>query len=142
MTKTQRLGALGIAAVIAVAAVILISRDRGEPQRDQQGAPGAPATAGSPPDARRPEPTYTQLHLRDGKPVGGVKRISVEAGDLLRLEARSNTSVELHIHGYDRYVRLQPDKPRRLRFRADLEGIFEIEDHHTQAQIAELRVTP
>ena len=49
---------------------------------------------------------------------------------------------EVHIHGYDKYLDLEADKPARTRFKADLEGIFEVENHDTAAQIAELRVNP
>jgi len=61
---------------------------------------------------------------------------------MARIEVRSDQPGELHIHGYDKYLNLKADKPARTRFKANLEGIFEIENHDTTAQIAELRVNP
>ncbi len=61
---------------------------------------------------------------------------------MARIEVGSDQPGELHIHGYDKYLNLKAGKPARTRFKANLEGIFEIENHDTTAQIAELRVNP
>ena len=36
---------------------------------------------------------------------------------------------DIHLHGYDIEKQVAPGQPARFRFRADVEGIFEIESH-------------
>jgi hypothetical protein len=48
----------------------------------------------------------------------------------------------VHLHGYDIERPVGPGEPATLRFRADLEGIFEMELHGSGTQIAELEVRP
>ena len=49
---------------------------------------------------------------------------------------------EIHVHGYDRELAVPAGRTRTLTFEADLEGIFEVEDHHTGELLAELEVRP
>ncbi|MFY9488588.1 MAG: hypothetical protein WAP35_07845 [Solirubrobacterales bacterium] len=74
--------------------------------------------------------------------AGSVKEISVSNGETVRFRARSDSADELHIHGYDKYVKLPPGKTATYSFKANIEGVFEIELHGTGEIVAELRVTP
>ena len=144
MSRGQRIGALAIAGAIAVAAFVFLG-PAGEEPKNASEKRTKPAGSGGKPSSPRPtaeEPSYATIELRDGEPVGGPGEISFEKGDTARIEVRSNTAGEVHVHGYDKYVQLKAGKPARTRFRADLEGIFEVEDHDTGTQIAELRVEP
>jgi hypothetical protein len=98
----------------------------------------APATTGAGPA----EPVPITVRTRDLKPVGGVVKIAVKRGDIVRLVVTSNVPEEVHVHGYDLMRDVGPGKPARLTFEADLEGIFEIELEHAEEQIVELRVGP
>lgn len=151
MSRGQRIGALAIAAIIAVAAFVILGpagekpEDAAERSAKQAPSGGSGGRSGGKQASARPTaeaPTYATIELRDGEPVGGPEEISLEKGDTARIEVRSNTAGEVHIHGYDEYLDLKAGKPARTRFRADLEGIFEVEDHDTGTQIAELRVEP
>ena len=80
-----------------------------------------------------------------GNPVGGVKTLTYNKGDQVELEVKlARPEEEIHVHGYDKEA--PADKsPVRLSFPATLDGVFEIEVHHTdgtEAEIAELRVNP
>ena len=147
MTKGQRIGALVLAAIVAVAAFALLRGPGEDPppagrqpaaQTDDPGS--ASRTAGRP--QAEPAPSYTTIRIRDGRPVGGVEELALDSGDTARLEFRSDQPTEVHIHGYDKYVDVRPGKPARTRFPANLEGIFEIEDHASATPLAELRVSP
>jgi hypothetical protein len=147
MSRGQRIGALAVAALIAVVAfVVLGSSKEGSDNAREKSTTQTPGGGGERRPSQRPTaeaaPSYTTIEVRDGEPVGGVKEISLEKGDTARIEVRSNKAGEVHIHGYDEYVDLKAGKPAQTRFRADLEGIFEVEDHDTGTQIAELRVEP
>ncbi len=147
MTRGQRIGALALAVLVAVVAfVALPPGDDDSNTADRRTTAGTARTTGAESPSQRPQaearPAYSTIRLRGGEPVGGPQEISLEQGDAARIEVRSDQPGEVHIHGYDKYLDLEAGKPARARFPANLEGIFEIEDHDTGTPIAELRVSP
>ena len=81
--------------------------------------------------------------MRAGKPVGEIKQITVQKGERARFEVTStDTSDEVHLHGYDITRDVKPGSRARFSFEANAEGIFEVELHGTGTQIAELTVEP
>lgn len=74
--------------------------------------------------------------------AGTKRRITVERGEDVRFRAYSRSGDELHVHGYDLHVKLPAGKTVEYKFRATIDGVFEIELHGTRAQVAELRVNP
>jgi hypothetical protein len=55
---------------------------------------------------------------------------------------RSDAADEVHIHGYDLDKEVPANGSVSFSFPADIEGIFEVELHGSEKQIAELRVNP
>lgn len=80
--------------------------------------------------------------IRDGEPVGGVEELEYSAGDEVRFRVSSNRADEVHVHGYDVEQEIPAGGSATLSFPAEIEGIFEVELHESEAQIAELRVNP
>lgn len=110
------------------------------PAEDTGGAI-ATTTAATPPPP--PAPTFTTVRVRDGKPVGGVKTITLSKGERARIQVTStDTSDEIHVHGYDKTANLAPGRPARISFEANAEGIFEVELEGRGTQIAKLVVEP
>jgi hypothetical protein len=103
----------------------------GEAQSPTATAPAAP-----------PRPAATLIRVRDGKPVGGVERVKVHRGDRVRLIISSDKPDEVHVHGYDLERPVTPGAPARFSFTADAEGVFDIELHSDDVQIAALEVQP
>ncbi len=68
--------------------------------------------------------------------------ISAEEGDFVTLRLTSESSVEVHVHGYDLEGDVLPGEETELSFEADATGQFEIEDHETEAQLGTLLVQP
>ncbi len=97
------------------------------------------ATAGQQPP---PRPAYERVQIRGGQPVGGVKDITVQKGDTVRLAVSSDTADEVHVHGYDLKKDMEAGGTVRFRFAADVEGVFEIELEGAHVQIAKLTVEP
>jgi FtsP/CotA-like multicopper oxidase with cupredoxin domain len=134
MTRAQRLSFLGIAAVIAVVAVILLAGGGDETDQAsnsaQTTAPTATATATATP---KPPPL-----LQAGK----VTTLTFKPGDTVRFRVRSDKAEEVHIHGYDIKKELAPNQTATVSFKASITGIFEIEFEGSATQIAELKVEP
>jgi hypothetical protein len=107
----------------------------------QQGATGTTRPSG----ARPERPTRTAVErivVRGGKPLGGVKRLEYDNGDRIRFLVRSDVADEVHVHGYDVAKDVAAGGSVVFSFRAEIEGVFEIELEQRHEQIAELRVNP
>jgi hypothetical protein len=88
------------------------------------------------------KPTVPTIVVRNGAPVGGVQELEYSAGDEIRFRVNSNQADEVHVHGYDVEEKIPAGGSGTLAFPADIEGIFEVELHGSETQIAELRVNP
>lgn len=88
------------------------------------------------------KPATPTIVIRNGKPVGGVEELEFSAGDEIRFRVSSNRADEVHVHGYDVEEEIPAGGSATLAFPADIEGIFEVELHGSETQIAELRVNP
>jgi hypothetical protein len=150
MSRNQRLSFLGIAALIAVAAIVVFATSGGSGEREDTGTTAAQGTATpttSPSGAGEEEtPTPTPTPTPKPKPpllqAGEVVELRFTEGETVRFRARSENAEEIHVHGYDRYVDLPAGKTVTESFEASITGIFEIELHGAGEQIAELRVDP
>lgn len=80
--------------------------------------------------------------IEGGEPAGGVQELEFTAGDQVVFEVDSDVAEEVHVHGYDIEVDVEPGKPAKVDFTADIEGIFEVELEESAVQIAELTVNP
>jgi len=149
MSRAQRLTFLAIAVVIAVVAVILLTSSTGddaETAATPTPTPTATATAESgaddtPPPEPTPEPTPKPKPPPPLIEPGKVTKLEFTEGEDIVFRARADEPSEIHIHGYDIEKEIGPD-PTRISFPATITGIFEIEIHSTEEQIAELRVDP
>ena len=138
MSNRGRAGLIVLAvAVVAVAFIALRPSDSSDKADDPAGeaarhhrheprrqAKDPTATAESAP------PPPQEITLRDGAPQGGVKRIVVKKGDEVRLQVRTDEAGdEIHLHGYDIEKKAAAGAPANFRFKANIEGVFEIESH-------------
>lgn len=155
MEKRQRIALLGIAAAIAVAAVVIAlvagggdddggtaetsGAQQAQTQQQDDQADGRPAEEQRP---EKPEPEATSIRVEDGEPVGGVEKVKAKKGDTVRIDVTSDGPEEMHLHVYDITEQLEPGKPTRLRFKADVEGVIELELHGSGNQIAEIAIEP
>jgi FtsP/CotA-like multicopper oxidase with cupredoxin domain len=89
-----------------------------------------------------PPPETVRIRVEGGQPVGGVEEIEVKKGDTVRLTVTADAPEHVHVHGYDIFKDVGPGRAARFRFKADVEGVFEIELEDSHRQIAELRVEP
>lgn len=89
-----------------------------------------------------PVPTTIRIQVRDGRPVNGIARPSVQQGERVVLVVSSNASDHVHVHGYDLVADVGPRRNARIVFRATVPGRFEIELEDRHVQIAELTVRP
>jgi hypothetical protein len=141
MSRNQRIGLVVVGLVVAVVAFVVARPGDDDDNGAEHAAQTAPAqteteaaeetgetqTETAPQEAPRPE--VSRIRVRGGTVVGGVQRVQANKGDTVRIVVTSDAPDEIHLHGYDIYENVAPGKPGRFVFRADIEGIFEIESH-------------
>jgi len=88
------------------------------------------------------QPQVEMIVVRNGEPVGGIAELEYDAGEQIRFRVSSNEADEVHVHGYDVEEEIPAGGTATISFPADIEGIFEVELHGSEKQIAELRVNP
>lgn len=157
MSNGARIGLLVGTVVVLVLAFALLSPDDDDSNTASTPTATVPATtpespaeepeqtttAVTPPASAPPAAEFERIRVRGGKPAGGVKTITVKRGDRARIQVSSpDTSDEVHLHGYDISRDLKAGGSVRFSFKADAEGIFEIELHGTHTQIGKLVVEP
>jgi hypothetical protein len=163
MSRNQRIGLIAAAVVFAVVAFVIASPgeddDNGEnaaqtttQAQSDTGTETTPAetntdTTEQPHETVPPEPAVTRVQIRGGEVVGGPADIEVTNGDQVRIVVSSDAADEIHLHGYDIEKEVEPGRPVTFQFKADLEGIFEMESHTAEDAgkdplIAKLTVEP
>lgn len=153
MSRQQRLVFAGIAAAIAVVALIVLSGgDSGdEPETAATPTPAATATATADQEAEpqeteepTPEPTpeAVEIEVEGGKVQGGPPDIEVKQGERARFSVKSDVADHVHVHGYDVLRDVAAGGTARFDFKADIPGVFEIELEESGVEVARLRVEP
>lgn len=66
------------------------------------------------------------LEFEDGELVGGSRQEDVGLGDTVRMSVVGDVDDEIHVHGYDLYLR-PPEGESELEFDAIIPGTFEVE---------------
>jgi hypothetical protein len=76
-----------------------------------------------------PQVSVTRIRIEGGEVVGGPRSIDVEQGEPVRIVVAADAPDEIHLHGYDLTREAAPGSPARFDFKADAEGVFELESH-------------
>jgi hypothetical protein len=71
-----------------------------------------------------------ELTLIEGEPLGGAPTFQVTQGDEVAILVTSDGEGELHLHGYDLALPLEPGQVTALRFQAGLSGRYPAALHH------------
>lgn len=140
-----------VVAVVAIAVVayfVLKPGEKEEPRKASTGMTqmtrdGKTTTAGHDMDGMGGAQEMFTIEVKKGKPVGGAQTITVDSGKDVELTVDSDMEGEAHVHGYNLMEHVAPGKPAKIKFKAKLEGIFELELHGDQAvELGKIEVTP
>lgn len=147
MSRNQRVGVIAAAAVLIGAAFVLLRPTEEADGPDAPPAPAAqseaaPSTRMQRAEAKPRPPRVEEVRIRDGRAAEGARTLSFRSGETARIDFTTNAPSEIHLHGYDIERRVTPGKTTKVRFRADIEGIFELEDHDSGQELASVKVSP
>ncbi len=141
MSRNQRIGLIVAAVLVAVLAFV-IANPGGDDEGDtaSQTTPttstestetteGTDTTETQTEAPAPPKPETTRIDIRGGEVAGGPAEINAKNGDTVVIVVSADTPDDIHLHGYDIEKKVEPGKPATFRFKANLEGEFEIESH-------------
>jgi hypothetical protein len=89
-----------------------------------------------------PPPAEVRITVRDGTPVGGVRRVTVGKGRRVILIVTSNVADHVHLHGYDVMRDVAPGRPARISFLATIVGTVEAELEDRHVPLARITTQP
>jgi heme/copper-type cytochrome/quinol oxidase subunit 2 len=117
--------------VLALAAALAACSSGGA---GQGGSPAATSKAGS------GGPQTIRVQVTGSKVQTAERRVKVPLGTQVRLEVTADRADEVHLHGYDRKVDIEPGTPAVLEVTADTPGVFEVELEEAGLKLVELQV--
>jgi FtsP/CotA-like multicopper oxidase with cupredoxin domain len=136
MSRNQRIVLVVGALVVAVVAFIVAQPGDDDDSTPSSSGTQTQTTADDATDTETEtqpeepaEPPVTRISVKGGVIAGDVKSIEVAKGDTVRIVVSSDVEDEIHLHGYDIEKEAGPGKPARFKFKADVEGAFELESH-------------
>nr|MBV6628987.1 hypothetical protein [Oceanococcus sp. HetDA_MAG_MS8] len=133
-----------VGAVVLVGLFVLIPKE--QPDAAASSAQNATTAEQSPsPEAKHSDsarPKRLSWRIQDGVIQALATTPQVHKGDVVRIEVLSDTHDEVHLHGYDYTLPLQPELPGVLQFTAIHSGRFELELHHGHQVLGALTVLP
>jgi hypothetical protein len=138
MSTRTRIALLVAGVAIAVVAFVVLKPDDNKKTTATQTT--TTATAGG---KKKPAPPPVPVvKVKGGKPVGGIKKITVIKGDRVRFRVNSDVSDEIHVHGYDFHKDVKAGGNVSFSFPAKIDGEFVVELESRGEQIASLVVNP
>lgn len=129
-----------LAATIASLALVGVSCASDNDASTDAGTSSATATMPADDGSASGGLTATMIMIRDGEPVGGHREIDAELGDQVSITVVSDTSDEVHVHGYDVFEAVGPGASVEVLFVADDAGRFEVELEDAGTLIADVTV--
>jgi plastocyanin len=138
MTRNQRIGLIVAAVLVAVIAFVIVSPggdDEGDTASQTTAATSSESTDTTAPTEAQtetpapPKPEATRIDVSGGEVAGGPAEINAKNGDTVVIIVSADTADDIHLHGYDIEKKVEPGKPATFKFKANLEGEFEIESH-------------
>ena len=141
MSNGKRLAVIVLVLLVAAGSFVILRPDNAEQPKSTTAA--TPAVASAETTAGQTAPSMIGgVVVKDGKPVGGIASFGTTKGQYVQISVLSDVADEVHIHGYDLSKEAVPGKTVTFDFKANLDGVFEIELENSKTQIAELKVQP
>jgi hypothetical protein len=104
-------------------------------------SPSGPRTPSNTADASRDEADVViTATVANGKITPSTQTVKASQGQTVKITVTSDEADEIHLHGYDKEIPLEPGKPGSVTFTADTKGTFEIETHESGKLVAKLVV--
>jgi opacity protein-like surface antigen len=100
----------------------------------------ASAAVSASPTVSAPAEHRIEVTVTAGQAGGDTGRVSVPLGEPVALVVTGDVADDVHVHGYDLTLPLEPGEPAELAFDATVPGVFEVELHEAGTVLLTLQV--
>jgi len=83
--------------------------------------------------AQAAEVTF-DIRIEKGRVAPSMRLIRVKQGDAVRLRWSTDRPIDLHLHGYDIEIKVEPGRTADMAFTARATGRFPVEEHKPNAR--------
>ena len=137
------------AAALVVLFVVLNPGEDDEPSSEPTPAATEHSPTPTESSTETPEPTPTatgtldsvEIEVEEGR-VEGPGLIRASQGDRVAIEVEADVTDQVHVHTYDLFFDVSPNRDAQIRFRADITGVFEVELENAGLTLTMLEVSP
>lgn len=124
----------GLAAAVALSALVAVGCG------DDTATTGTADPADSAETGATDADAVITLDVVGGSLVGGIRREAVSLGDTVMVVVSGDSTDQVHVHGYDRYIDLV-DGEGEASFTALIPGVFEVELEEAGRLLVQLEVS-
>jgi hypothetical protein len=128
-----------LGATVVAVVILFVALSPGDTSGN--GSPTSPTSVGASSETQGPEVTEIDVTVQ-GDEVEGPDRPTATQGDEVLIVVHADVSDEVHVHGYDLMADVTPGEPARIRFVADVPGVFEVELEGAGRLLFQLEIVP
>lgn len=82
------------------------------------------------------------LIIKNNRIANGSNIIKANEGDTITINAIADVTDEIHVHGLDKHLELEANKPGSVTFKADKSGRFEFELEGAKKDLGVIEIQP
>ena len=114
-----------------------------EPAATPPAPPASVAPSSAAPTATPPTSAGTTIDITyaGGEISGDTGRIDLDTGEQVTLTVTSDVAEQVHVHGVDLYIDLEPGTPATTTFAQQAPGVYEVELHDAGTVLTRLQVS-
>lgn len=151
MSRNQRMAMLAIAILIVAVAVVVVpgsSDDDPAPVAQTSTETETVEVTGSTTSTDAETTTSEAQPKPKPKPrpplltVAEPRELEYKKGDTISFRVRHTADDEIHVHGFDKSKDVKANETVTMSFKANIEGIFEVELEHSGTPLGTLKVEP
>jgi heme/copper-type cytochrome/quinol oxidase subunit 2 len=87
-----------------------------------------------------PQAVTVDVTIKNGSVTPNGTTLDVAKGGSVTVNVTSDAADEIHVHGIDQELQVEPGVPASMTFTADQGGVFEMESHHLDKLVVKFAV--
>lgn len=120
------------------------AEDAATPSEDTEGDPGGDPSPSESDEQLTDPPVIVEIRIADGRVLTEVDRVPVGVGDTVRMAVDSDVADEVHVHGIEEVLQVEPGQRTVLEFvvpEGTAPGLYEVETHDSALLLLQLEVS-
>ncbi len=120
------------------------AEDAATPSEDTEDDPGGDPSPSESDEQPTDLPVIIEIRIADGRVLTEIDRVPVGVGDTVRMAVESDVADEVHVHGIEEVLQVEPGQRAVLEFvvpEGTAPGLYEVETHDSALLLLQLEVS-